>query len=93
MIIGVVISFIAGWCYAFANIVNRKLKGVNPGLVILYPATLGSIGLLIFLLIRLASTGVTFLSYENNLAIVLAIAGSITDIGATVFHFLAFSND
>ena len=93
MIIGVVLSFIAGWCFASANIMNRNLKGVNPGLVILYPATVGSFGLLIFLLIRLASTGASFLSYENNLAIVLAVAGGITDIGAVVFHFLAFSND
>ena len=65
MIYGVIISFIAGWCFAMANIMNRKLKGVNPGLVLFYPASMGSVGLLIFFIIRLIVTGKSFFVYEN----------------------------
>jgi len=90
MIYGVAISFLAGWFFAFASIMNRRLKGVNPGFVILWPAGLGSIGVLLVFLIRFASFGTKFFVYENNLAFVFAVVGGITDIGAVVFHLMAF---
>ena len=52
MIYGVTIAFIGGWLYASVNVTSRKLKGIHPGLILLWPAMVGSISFTSFFVVR-----------------------------------------
>ena len=56
-IYGVIIAFIAGWLSSACAITNRKLKGVHPGFVILWPAMLGTVIFSTYLTGRWFTTG------------------------------------
>jgi hypothetical protein len=57
MIIGIFLAFCTGWFISGVNISNRKLKGVHPGFVILWPAIVGTVIFLSILTIRFLVSG------------------------------------